>query len=223
MSETVKETLNRSDLNTLADQLRALAFGDVIASLPTTLRVSTTAASTGNFGTVRVVSDQNADVPAAAVLYASARAGLGTPGVLTPVAYGAIPAAGQVAVAPNGRVVTAAADAWTDLDVVYVPEKGTIVEVTANVAANTLTLPTNVTSVGACTLLSATALTGGSVGAKIVDLPGAAAAAGEAALNAAKTTVVFAGADAVTSATVRLLVTASVDVSALLASTSNFV
>lgn len=223
MSETVKETLNRSDLNTLADQLRALAFGDVIASLPTTLRVSATAASTGNFGTVRVVSDQNADVPAAAVLYASARAGAGTPGVLTPVAYGAIPAAGQVAVAPNGRVVTAAADAWTDLDVVYVPEKGTIVEVTANVAANTLTLPTNVTSVGACTLLSATALTGGSVGAKIVDLPGAAAAAGEAALNAAKTTVVFAGADAVTSATVRLLVTSSVDVSALLASTSNFV
>lgn len=223
MSETVKETLNRSDLNTLADQLRALAFGDVIASLPTTLRVSATAASTGNFGTVRVVSDQNADVPAAAVLYASARAGAGTPGVLTPVAYGAIPAAGQVAVAPNGRVVTAAADAWTDLDVVYVPEKGTIVEVTANVAANTLTLPTNVTSVGACTLLSATALTGGSVGAKIVDLPGAAAAAGEAALNAAKTTVIFAGADAVTSATVRLLVTASVDVSALLASTSNFV
>lgn len=223
MSETVKETLNRSDINSLADQLRALAFGDVIASLPTTLRVSATAANTGNFATVRVVSDQNANVPAASVVYASARAGAGTPGVLTPVAYGAIPAAGQIAVAPNGRVVTAVADAWTDLDVVYLPEKGDIVEVTANVAANTLTLPTNVTSVGACTLLSATALTGTSVGAKIVDLPGAAAAAGEAALNAAKTTVIFAGADAVTSATVRLLVTSAVDVTTLLASTSNFV
>jgi len=223
MSETVKETLNRSDLNTLADQLRALAFGDVVASLPTTLRVSATAANTGNLAAVLVVSDQDANVPAAAVLYASARAGAGTPGVLTLVAYGVTPAAGEIAVAPNGRVVTAAADAWTDLDVVYAPEKGDIVEVTANVTANTLTLPTNVTSVGACTLLSATALTGTVVGSKIVDLPGAAAAAGEAALNAAKTTVVFNGGDAVTSATVRLLVTSSVDVSALLASTSNFV
>jgi hypothetical protein len=223
MSETIKQSLNRADLNTLADQLRTLAFGDIVASLPTTLRTSATATSTGNLAGARVVSEQDADTPAAAVLYASARAGAGTPGVLSVVAYGTLPVAGQIAVAPNGRVVTAAADAWTDLDVVFVPEKGDIVEVTGTVTANVLTLPTNVTSVGACTLLSATAVTGGSVGAKIVDLPGAAAAAGEAALNAAKTTVVFAGADAVTSATVRLLVSSTVDVAALLASTSNFV
>jgi hypothetical protein len=224
MSETIKQSLNRADLNTLADQLRTLAFGDIVASLPTTLRQS--AAAVGSFvdpATNFVVSAQDADTPACAVLYASARAGAGTPGVLTIVAYGSVPAAGEICVAPNGQLVTATADAWTDLDVVFVPEKGTIVEVTANVSANTLTLPTNVTTVGACTLMECTVLTGGSVGAKFVELPGTAPAAGSAALNAAKTTVAFNAGDAVTSATVKLLVSSSVDVAALLASTSSFV
>lgn len=224
MSETVKETLNRSDLNTLADQLRALAFGDVVASLPTTLRQSATAADLFlDSATQLAVSAQDASVPAAAVLYASARAGAGTPGVLTLVAYGAVPVAGEIGVAPNGRIVTATADAWTDLDVVFVPEKGAVVEVTANVTANTLTLPTNVTTAGACTLMECTVLTGGAVGPKFVELPGTAPAAGSAALNGAKTTVVFNAGDAVTKATVKLLVSSSVDVAALLASTSDFV
>lgn len=223
MADSLKTSINKADPNVLADELRSLKFGDVLASIPTTLRTSTTAASTGNLATVRAVSSQSSNIPAASVVWAYAKAGTAAPAQLTPVAYGTTPAAGQIAVAPNGKIVTLAADAWTNLDVVYLPEKGDQFSVTLPVSANTLTLPTNMTTPGASTLLAVTVLAGGSVGDKIVLVPGSAPAAGQAALNAAKTTVVFAAADAVTSATVTVLCSSSVSVSAALDADSTFI
>lgn len=108
----VKSSLNRADLNVLADEFRSLALGNMVAALPTTLRSSGTASDVGTAD--YVLSKQSADIPAAAVLWAYAKAGSGTPGQLSVVAYGASPGAGEIGIAPNGKIVTAAADAWTN-------------------------------------------------------------------------------------------------------------
>lgn len=223
MPDSLKTSINKADPNVLADELRSLKFGDVLASIPTTLRGSTTAASTGNLATLRAVSSQSSNIPAASVVWAYAKVGTAAATQLTVVGYGVTPAAGQIAVAPNGKIVTLAADAWTNLDVIYLPEKGDQFSVTLPVSANTLTLPTNMTTPGASTLLAVTVVAGGSVGDKIVLAPGSAPAAGQAALNAAKTAVVFAGADAVTSATVTVLCSSAVSVSAALDADSTFI
>lgn len=216
MAETIQQALNRADPNTIADLFRSLKIGDVIRALPTTIRRRTTAASTSIAAAAFAVSGQAEEARANAIQSAYARAGAGAPGPLTVVAYP--PAApGDVAIAPNGAVVTLAADAWTDVDVSYTVEKGDVVEVTANVTANVLTLPTNVTNPGVVTLIEAEALTGGSTGFKPIIAPGAAPAAGEANLDAPKALVQFDPADAVTKARVRLLINSSVDVSASLA------
>jgi hypothetical protein len=218
MAETIQQALNRADLNVLADQFRSLKIGDVLRALPTTIRRRTSAASASIDPTLFAVSGQAEEARGASVVTAYARVGAGPGAALAPVAFP--PAAGQIAVAPNGDVVVLAADAWTDLDVTYLVEKGDVVEVTANVVAATgvLTLPTNITNPGAVTLIQAEALVATSTGVKEILAPGAASAAGEARLNLAKSTVVFAIADAVTSARVRLLINSSVDVSASLAS-----
>lgn len=221
MAQTVQQTINRSDLNTLADTLRALNFGDVLRGLPTSLRKSGTAASTAVDAAALVVAKQAETAPAASVFSAYARAGAGTPGALAVVA--GVPAAGQIAISPNGSLITALADAWTDVDVTYAVEKGDVVEFTGSVAANVLALPSSITDRGAVLLLSAVANTGTSTGAKEVLAPGAVPAAANANLNPAKSSVQFAVADAVTNATVRLLIGSAVDVSLALASDSTFV
>jgi hypothetical protein len=151
------------------------------------------------------------------------RAGAGTPGPLAVVA--GVPAVNQVSIAPNGKVITAAADAWTDLDVSFIPEKGNVVEFDYVVVPGTgiLTLPANITSLGAVTLLSVTATVGTLTGAKAILVPGAAPAAGQARFNTAKTQVLFAVADAVSMAHVKVLVASSPDVYAVLESTSNYI
>lgn len=214
MSETNQQALNRSDLNTLADLLRKLGFGDILAALPTFLRKSATAAVTYS-GPSPKASAQNS--PALAVTAAYARAGAGAVGPLT-VVNAVPPAAGQISIAPNGDIITAAADAWTSLDVAYQPDKGDVLEITTDVVANVLTLPQNALNAGPVRLLEAEALVGGATGKKFCEAIGAAPGAGEAALNAALTTVSFNAGDAVTSARVKLLVCSAKDVSALLAS-----
>jgi len=215
MAETIQQALNRADPNVIADQFRSLKIGDVLRALPTTIRRRTSAASASIAATLFAVSGQAEEARGASVVTAYARVGAG-PGA----ALAFPPGAGQIAVAPNGDVVVLAADAWTDLDVTYLVEKGDVVEVVANVVAATgvLTLPTNITNPGAVTLIQAEAIAATSTGVKEILAPGAASAAGEARLNLAKSTVVFAIADAVTSARVRLLINSSVDVSASLAS-----
>lgn len=214
MAETNQQAFNRSDLNTLADLLRKFGFGDILAALPTFLRRSATAAVPYS-GPSPKVSTQNS--PALAITAAYARAGAGAVGALA-VVTAVPPAAGQISIAPNGDIITAAADAWTSVDVAFQPDKGDIIELTTDVIANVLALPQNVLNAGAVRLLEAEALVGGSTGKKFCEAIGAAPGAGEASLNTALTQVSFNAGDAVTSARVKLLVCSAKDVSALLAS-----
>lgn len=217
MTETIQQAFNRADLNTLADLLRRLGFGDMLAALPTFLRRSAAAAVAYSGASLAISAQQH---PARTILGAYARAGAGTVGPLAVVTT-VPPAAGEISIAPNGAIITAAADAWTSVDVSFIPDKGDVIEFTGNVVANVLTLPTNILNAGPVRLLEAEALVGTSTGKKFCDAIGAAVAAGEAALNLALTTVTFAGADAVTSARIKVLVCSEKDVSALLASTNS--
>jgi hypothetical protein len=225
MSNEIKQqSINRSDLNTLSDILRAMKFGDVLRALPTALRKSSTATNAFVASNVHVLTKQSDLAPAATVFSVYARAGAGVPGMLNKSASYP-PASGEYAIAPNGKIVTWGADAWTDVDVMYLPEKGDVEEFDFTVDPTTgiLALPTNITMIGAVMLLEATALTGTATGAKIIMSPGTDVAAGQAALNANKTQIAFAPADGVTSAHIKLLVASSVDVSAMLDSMSEYV
>ncbi len=222
MSETIKQSINRADLNTLADELRRLAFGDMLRALPSFLRRSGVAASTYASATALVPTLQKPDAPAVTILSAYARAGTGTPGALViDASSSTAPAAGHINIAPNGQIATAAADVWTDLDVDYLVEKGDIIEFTGQVVPGTgvMALPSNITTPGAVLLLEAEALTGTLTGKKIVLEPATAAVATtKAALKTDKASVWFAIADAVTTARVKVLVCSATDVNALLAS-----
>lgn len=222
MTDTIKQSLDRANPNTLADILRALKFGNVMRWQPTAVARSSSAASASVAAAAFTLSDQAEDARAVAVLGAYARAGAGALGALAVAAFP--PAAGRVAVAPNGSIALNAVDAYTDLDVHYVPAQGEVVELDGNVTANVFTLPVNVTTPGVILAIEVEALTGGATGQKVVLIPGAGApAAGECRLNLAKTTVTFAVADAVTTARARLLVVPSVDVNELLGSDSAFI
>jgi hypothetical protein len=219
---SLKNQINLGDPNLLGDQVRALAVGDMLRALPTTLRRKVPAADAGSLATLLAVVLPD-DAKAHSIFRAYARAATAGQGELTVVAPGTTPATGQIAVAPNGDIVTLAADAITDLDVVYLPEKCDPVELTLPVASNVLTIPSTYTSKGVVLLLEAVALAGTATGKKIILVPGAGApAAGQARLNLAKSTVTFAGADAVTSATVKFAVVSAIDVDALLTAAATF-
>lgn len=207
--ESKKQALNRADLNTLADQLRALAFGTILRFLTCYVRKSAVAAVAYS-GASPAVTGKSTDVPAASIISAYARAGAGTVGPLTVVAYP--PAAGQIAIAPNGAIVTAAADAWTSVDVTFVPDKGDVIEFTGDVVANSLALPTPMTDPGAIRLLEVESITGTTTGKLFVEAIGTAPGAGEASLNFALSAVAFNAGDAVTKARIKVLVCATPDV-----------
>lgn len=228
MPETIQQTLNRADINTLADLFRSLKLGDILRGGNVSIVLSTTAAdATGAVApaTGFVVAQQQENARAAfgqatgnMIISAWGRVGAGAPAPLLPAAYP--PAAGGIAVAPNGSIATNPGDAWTSMDVSYVVEPGDIIEVTGDVvpATGVMSLPASVTSRGLKVLVSATALTGGVTGNKEVVIAPA-AAAGEATVNPAKSAISFAVADAVTTARVRVLVAPSVDVNTALGST----
>lgn len=220
MPETIKQAINRADPNTLADELRSLGFGDILRALPTSLRRKATALATGLHPATEFAIILPNDAKAETIITAYARAGAGAPGPLTVVA--GVPAAGQCAVAPNGDLVFAAADAWTSVDALYQPVKADVFEFTGPVDPLTgiMALPVPATTPGVVSLLSATALVGTTTGAKQVVANGAVPAVTLANMNAAKTQVQFAVADAVSSASIVLSLVAAIDVDALLESTN---
>lgn len=215
---TLRDSFNRANPNTTPDALRAVKFGDVLAALPVQLRQSETEASAGVAASALVASAQQE--PAALVLSAYARAGAGTVGALAVAAYP--PAAGEVAVAPNGAVVAEATDAWTSLDVLYIPDKGEVVERVVSVDPGTgiATMPPDVTARGIARLLGANVQAGGFTGECEVIAPGASpAAAGQANLSDSLAVAQFRIADAVTSAVLRLLLVSENELTAQLAGT----
>lgn len=208
-----RKDLNKADLNTLADQLKVMLFGDLLLGQmnQTKRKVNPSALGVGSYTLATLHALQLPNRSRAAVIHrATVRAG-GVTGELTPVAYGTTPTTGQIAVAPNGDIVVLASDAITDMDVVYASERGEDLNTTFPVVSNVLTFPTSGQFArGVSLLLEAEALGGTSTGKKIVLVPGAGApSAGQARLNVAKGTVTFASADAVTRARVRVLLGAT--------------
>lgn len=219
----LKSALNFGNPNEVGTQHQIIKFGDVARALPTTLRKKDPAADAYQLGTLESVG-LPADGKAATIFRAYGRAGTATPGELAVQAYGATPGSGQIAVAPNGDIVVLAADAWTSMDVEYMPEKYDIVEAVCPVVAATgvCTLPAAMTTPGACILLEAEALTGTTIGKKIILVPATAAVAtGRAAIKNTKDSVWFATADAVLTARIKMAVCPAVDLSALLAADTN--
>jgi hypothetical protein len=205
ITNSLKDIGNRIKASNIAEFFRALDIGSLLLAMPTTLRDQVPAANNSNLATLVVLRLPD-DAKAAAVLRCSVKTGTVT-GEFTPVAFGTTPATTQVAVTPAGDIAFLGTDAPTLVDVLYVPENADVIEGSFDVAANVLTLPAGVTSQGVVLLEEAAVTTGTSVGNKIVLVPGAGApAAGQARLNLARTTVTFAGADAVTKATVKLAV-----------------
>jgi len=228
---TLREKLDLAQNSNLAEKLAYLKFGAVLRSLPVHKSrlvpgtPSVYGVLTGNLGV------SLPDWAKARVIHAAfARAGTGTLGDLVPVLApsNTTAAATGIKIGPNGDLVTLNTDAYTDIDVLYTPWKGTIVERTLSVVPGTgvCALPAADTGVagtgtaGVGLLLEAEVLAGTTLGTKRIQIPAAAAPATTlAGLNFARTQVFFAVADAVTLARVKYLVVPALDLDAALEAT----
>lgn len=210
---SVKDSLNFPDTAKVGDLLRAIAAGDLFLGQMNQFRRSidmTAAAQTNdgyNVSTLSPIIMRSSNIPpAASIIRASVRAG-GVTGELTVDAYGTTPGTGHIAVAPNGSIVVLSSDAITNMDVVYVAERGLVVEYTGPVASGVLTLPASIIGNGVVLLLEAEGLAGTITGKKVVLVPGTGPATLQARLAVAKTSVNFnSGTDALTRARVKLLI-----------------
>jgi hypothetical protein len=226
----LKAVLNNANPNIVPSMLQAMNFGDFVRStifpmygaLPLAAAVDPYVVAAAQ--AIQLPDDGKAQT----ILLAYARAGSGTPGVLTVDAGGdsnavnTAPAASHVAVSANGDLLFNASDAWTSVDLIIQPWKYLVFEVTmSTTAANTITLPAADGLV--LFLLEVQATVGTSTGAKIIDKPGTAPAAGHAALNTAKTAVSFQASDAVTAARVKFAVIPTTDLNAALTAVSNLI
>lgn len=206
---SVREALSRANPNALADHFRNLDIGQILsAGIPVYRRKFSFVAGGTSARHVATLQHMALDPKAKAtsILRATVRAG-GVTGELTPVAFGATPATTQIGVAPNGDIVALAADAITDVDVVYVGDKTDSVELVlpVNPATGVALIPSKYTALGIVLLHSANATVGTVTGEKRVLVPGAVnPATPQVRLDVAKTQVQFTVADAVSRATVVL-------------------
>lgn len=215
---TVKDSLNTANPQNLADNLRSVALGDMMRAETTHLRAQAPAVNSSNLSSLKAVALPD-DAKASYILRAYARAGSAGTGEMSVQSFGTTPTSGQIAVAPNGDIVTLGSDAITNLDVVYVPEKVDIVTLTGTVTSNAFAIPSSYTVVS---LHSATANTGTVTGAEVILTPsGSAATTGTCRLDVAKANVKFYSGDAVTNCTVTLGVVKAVDSNAVLESAAN--
>jgi len=130
----LKGRLNAANPNTIGTLLQILGLGDILRSQRTALR-GVVATAVGVNKSVLSTSGSiplPEDAKCCQILRAYARAGTGTlgPQTLVNIEANTEPAAGSIAIAPNGDLMVNDADAWTAIDVDYVPEKADVVEVT---------------------------------------------------------------------------------------------
>lgn len=224
---TMREALNACDPNTLADQLRALELGTFLrGQAPQQLRrmlpVTDPLSPSGTaVQTIKLAGHGKAS----RVIRAYCRlGGAGIPGELVADtgAYAA-PASTHIAVQPNGDIAVLTADAITDVDVEYIPERGDVVVLPAlPLVSNALVLPLTNADIarGVVLLISATGIVGGVPTNLRINKPAATNAAnGTASLDLAKANVLFStGGDAFTSGQVTLLVCALNDLATILSS-----
>lgn len=212
---TKKDQLNQANPNLLPTLLQEARMGDALRAMSVQLAKGAPvagAAANGHNSGVDVLVLPN-DCKAAFIFRCTVRAG-GTFDEYTSDGYsGSTPASTHVAVGPNGDICFRhATDAVTDVDVMYLPAKGEVVEFSGPVATGVLTLPADLVARGILMLLEADATAGTITGAKEVLVPLAGGGAGlpattKAQLTSNKSTVSFNdGTDHVTQAHVTLLV-----------------
>lgn len=185
MSRSLKDILNESNPSTVAQGMRAARVGTMLGGAPCTLSATVTS------HILTLPSNQKAKAISAAFATAGTSAGAKTPVV-------GAPAAGEVRVSPNGNIEFNSTDAITAAEVVYTPIEGEIYTETISVASH---VGTFAGSRKAHLLISVTASTGTSGGAKTIVARGSTPTAGNACLNNAGQAQ-FNSTDAITSATV---------------------
>jgi hypothetical protein len=217
---TRRSQFDAANPNTLPDLFRRMALGSFLQGQTVQVRRQI---GTGAVGSNQLAANvyNNATALALAlpdggkasqVLRCTVRSNAGgvANGEYTPQAYAnATPATLQCGVAPNGNIVFLGTDLTADADIIYIPERGDVVETTLDViaASGICALPASITARGVVLLLEAEVLTGGALAEKIILIPlTAAPAAGFVQLDLPKANVRFAVADAVTRARVKLLV-----------------
>lgn len=214
-NETVRETLNRANPNSLNDALRPIAIGDIMTQyLPRKLiQQIPTVTLVGLSGTdYDGIALPNA-LKASRIRRAWARVatgGGGTVGEMTAAAINAAPIGNQIGISPAGDIIFLGTDLYTLVDVEYEPAIGKVITLTGlTVVPGTgvCALPAWVTALNPHKLISAASTAGGLV-ATMTPLYRAAAAPATtfAVLNLIGNQVLFAVADAVTQATVTLIV-----------------
>jgi hypothetical protein len=188
---TVRTSLNKANPGSIAMDLQRLGFGEALNLLPKTVK--------GTVTSNKLTLPENARAQRIHMAY-----GVGTSsGYKLPRAVGdaTAPSAGECTIDAAGNIVFNGTDAITSATVHYTSVEGEIFEETIDVASNAGTL---LGSRRAITLLSATRVTGGATGAATPVQRGATPTTGQAAIGAADDSLIaFAGADAVTRATVR--------------------
>lgn len=218
-ADTLKMELDVAQPNRLPDALRMAKIGTRLRSYVTRIYRVAPAVSSYVLATLWSVPLPE-DAKASTISRAYARAGTAGTGEMTVVAANVTPATGQIAVAPNGDIVTLAADAITDLDIEYTPLRADVVTIIGTPASGSIAIPTSITQYGALVLMEAETLAGGAGGKLKVIAPGAAApATTQARLNVAKTAVLVLAGDGATSVRLKLGIVPKVDENAMLAQT----
>ncbi len=218
---------DKANPNDTSDELRQIQFGSFLqGQVPQVRRKGDfSAAQAYNLSTLGILTLPD-NGKASQIVAAYARAGgvalgpltiVGTPGVFT------TPTTTQIGVTPTGDLACLLSDAYTSVDVIYLPERGDSNAVDVNgdvnnlsapgnvfpVISNVLTLPAALVARGVVMLTECEALTATSTGKKIVLQPGAGTpSTGQVRLNLAKSTITFAAGDAVTRARVKLVLCA---------------
>lgn len=220
---SIRQLLNQATPAQLATILDQLQFGDALRTLPTWIRRANPVAAVANpyvkagqglAGPLQVSGQLNSQLPddakCAVVLRATPLVGtaavadllidLTAANVTSFATAGTGPAAGHVGVSPSGDIVVNAADAWTSLDVLYIPEAQDPVEIQFSPATAVVAIPAAILASGVANLMEAEILTGTSTG-KCAVLPptnSVTTTTLQASLNLAKTVVNFRVADAPT-------------------------
>src|SRR5579862_4598887 len=247
VNNSLRQILNQATPGQLATLLQALKLGDMMAAWPRTLRrCNPNAAATNPYikagqSVAETITGSNPsaspganllgqlpdDAKCAFILRATAMAGTTTPielvvdagaaNVTSFATGGTGPATTHIGVSPSGDIVTNSTDAWTSVDVYYVPEFVDVVELNPapTPVAGVVTLPNLcnlpgtvvANSTPATVLLMEAEILTGTVTGKCAVLPFSNSAPGatlQANLNLAKTQVLFKVSDAPTSVRLKL-------------------
>lgn len=229
-AQIFKQALNKANPNEVISLLQKLGLGDWIRAMPVQLNNQDPVVNSYNLATVTCIALPE-DAKAGFVLGAFAHVaggGGGTPGFLVcdppSTSPGTAPATGHCQVTPNGDIGFLGTDVYSKVDVLYVPAKYKVVELTLAVATGVLTIPPAIAA-KTMKLLEAEVLTGTVTGKKIILTEAASGlpATTKAQLLIGRVSVNFNNAtDAPTQARVKLAVAPDVDVSSLLTGNADF-